>query len=170
MKYKNTINEKDRSKENILHQRRLTKQCLSFSDPDTEADEGLRVQRITMVIDQKVKDYPILAILRQFVGEWYLETGFWPTIPDWTFEARALPWATITEDPSGESQYSHSYSGVEGSSREPPQPRSLNPRSATEPEDDRTSDKRRSRSDMELRRNNVQFNPPSWYVREESKR
>ena len=54
LKYQNTINEKDRSKENILHQRRLTKMCLSFCDPDTEEDEGRIVQHIAKVIDQKV--------------------------------------------------------------------------------------------------------------------
>ena len=68
VKYQNTIDDKDRSKENILHQRRLTKTCLSFSDPDTEKDERLRVHWIAKVIDQKIRDYPILTILRQFVG------------------------------------------------------------------------------------------------------
>ena len=57
-KYQNTINEKDRSKENVLYQRRPTNNCLSFSDPNTERDEVKRVRSIHRMIDEKIKGLP----------------------------------------------------------------------------------------------------------------
>ena len=68
VKYQNTINDKDRSEENILYQRRLTKKCLSFSDPDTEMDERTRVHRITKIIDKKTKGLPNSHYLEAVCG------------------------------------------------------------------------------------------------------
>ena len=67
VKCQNTINEKDRSKENVLYQRRLTKHCLSFSDPNTERDEVKRARSIDRMIDEKKRAYPNLTISKQFV-------------------------------------------------------------------------------------------------------
>ena len=107
-------------------------------------DERKRVHRITKMIDKKIRDYPILTILMQFVGEWYLDSGYWPTIPNWTFEAKGLPLTRMKEDSSYESPISES----EEPSRGPPQPQRLDLKRSTEREDDIYHDEKRSRSYM----------------------
>ena len=86
LKDENKVDEKNRSKEQILFQRQLVNNCLSYCDPQTEKDEVQRISLIRETIEEKVRNYPVLTVLNQFIGKWCLETGFWPTIVDWTSE------------------------------------------------------------------------------------
>ena len=121
----NKANERDRSKEQILFQRRLVNNCLSYSDPTTEKDEGQRISLIRRTIEENIRDYPILTVLNQFTGTWCLETGFWPTIVDWTSEG-TIPEVKVESDRKDEeADYDH-YSYYMDDDDEPQAPQGSN--------------------------------------------
>ena len=88
-------------------------------------DEVQRISLIRETIEEKVRNYPVLTVLNQCIGTWCLETGFWPTIVDWTSEG-TIPEVKVESGRKDEEVDYDSYSYYMDDDDEPQAPQGSN--------------------------------------------